>query len=166
MLPTSLRLRDVSVGRAWLYGTLAVGVLDILDALVFWGMRGVAAQRIFKAIASGVLGREALAGGAPVVALGALLHFVIACGIAGVYLWASRHWALLRRRPVACGALYGLAAYGVMQFVVLPLSAATVSSVQRGWPLANGLFAHVFCVGIPAALAARNSRPPQLGDLE
>jgi len=153
--------RGVSVARAWVYGGLAVGILDIADALVFWGLRGVAPQRIFRSIASGLLGAEARTGGPAVIVLGVLCHFVIAFTIAGIYLAASRRWTVLRRHPILCGALYGLAAYVVMQFVVLPLSAATVGSTQKGWPLVNGLFAHVFCVGIPAALAARKARPPE-----
>ena len=37
----------LTVGRALLYGTLTVGVLDILDAIVFFGLRfGVPPIRI------------------------------------------------------------------------------------------------------------------------
>jgi hypothetical protein len=51
------------MGRAIAYGALAVGVLDILDALVFFGLRGVAPIVILQSIASGVLGRTAYEGG-------------------------------------------------------------------------------------------------------
>ena len=45
--------------RAILWGTLAVGTLDALDAIVFFGLRGVTPLRIFQSIASGLLGRAA-----------------------------------------------------------------------------------------------------------
>lgn len=51
-------------GRALLVGTLAVGVLDILDAIVFFALRGAQPIRILQSIAAGLLGRAAFAGGA------------------------------------------------------------------------------------------------------
>ena len=42
----------VSMGRAIAYGTLAVGILDILDAFLFLGLRGVAPIVILQSIAS------------------------------------------------------------------------------------------------------------------
>ena len=44
------------MGRAILYGGLVVGTLDALDALIFFGLRGVAPIRIGQSIAAGVLG--------------------------------------------------------------------------------------------------------------
>ena len=51
----------LTLGRAILYGTLALGVLDLLDALIFFGLRGVAPILIPQSIASGVLGGAAAA---------------------------------------------------------------------------------------------------------
>lgn len=46
--------------RAIAYGGLTVGVLDGLDAIVFFGLRnGVGPLQIFKGIAGGLAGREA-----------------------------------------------------------------------------------------------------------
>jgi hypothetical protein len=149
----SMRL---SPGRAIVFGTLTVGVLDILDAFVFFGARGVAPGRILQSIASGVLGRAAYQGGTQAAALGVLLHFVIAFGIVVVYFAATRVLPALHRRPWIFGAAYGVAVYLVMNLIVVPLSAAVVGS----WPpppvvLANGLLIHVLGVGIPSALFAR-----------
>lgn len=44
--------------RALLYGTLAVGILDITDAIVFFGLRSAKPIRILQSIASGLLGRS------------------------------------------------------------------------------------------------------------
>ena len=44
---------------AILWGGAVAGTLDISDALVFHGVRGVAPWRILQAIASGLLGPQA-----------------------------------------------------------------------------------------------------------
>ena len=66
------------MGRAILFGTLAVGVLDLADALIFFGLRGARPIRIFQSIAAGLLGRASFSGGVPTALLGVILHFFIA----------------------------------------------------------------------------------------
>ena len=51
-------MRGTMKVRALLYGALAVGVFDLLDALVFFGLRGVSPIRIPQSIAAGLLGRS------------------------------------------------------------------------------------------------------------
>ena len=109
--------------RAIALGGLTVGVLDGLDALVFFGARGVPPIRIFQAIASGLLGRDAYQGGIATLLLGVALHFLIATTVVAVYVTASRQIALLNTRPLFFGPLYGIAVYLVMNLVVIPLSA-------------------------------------------
>jgi hypothetical protein len=144
--------------RAVLFGTLTVAALDILDAFVFfWFYRGVEPAVILQSIASGLLGREAYAGGMATAALGALLHTFIAFVVVLVYFLASRRLPVLREHPVLCGALYGVGVWLAMNFVVLPLSAAAVG--PQVWPtVVNGLAIHVLGVGIPSALFARAAR--------
>jgi hypothetical protein len=76
--------------RALLVGGLTVGVLDGLDALIFFGLRGVAPARVFQGIASGLLGRSAFAGGMATALLGILLHFFIAFAVVTLYHVAAR----------------------------------------------------------------------------
>lgn len=145
--------------RAVLLGTLTVGVLDALDAVVFFGLRGVAPIRIFQSIASGLLGGAAYGGGLSTALLGTALHFLIAFAVVGAYVLASRRLPVLARRPFLCGPLYGLLVYAVMDLVVVPLSAAVVgpSSLPA---VVNGLLIHALGVGLPAALFARAAGPP------
>ncbi|MGH7557173.1 MAG: hypothetical protein ACREMD_05240 [Gemmatimonadota bacterium] len=144
----------LSPGRALLYGTLTVGILDLLDAFVFFGLRGVAPILIPQSIASGLLGRAAYEGGAATAALGVLLHFFIALVIVFTYHAASRRLPLLARRPLLHGPLYGLLVYAVMNLIVLPLSAAVVG--PKSWPeVVNGVLIHILGVGLPSALSAR-----------
>jgi len=150
----------LSVGRAIAYGTLTVGVLDALDAIVFFGLRnGVPAYRIFQSIASGLLGRASFQGGAATVVLGIACHFTVACGIVTVFVLASRRWPALAQRPFVWGPLYGIAAYLVMNLVVVPLSAAR-GGAQPLAVVVNGLLIHIIGVGTPAALFARAAYAP------
>jgi hypothetical protein len=148
----------MSAGRAILLGTLIVGVLDGLDAIVFFHFwAGVAPGRIFQGIAAGLLGRTAaIQGGTATVVLGVVLHFVVACGIVTVFVTASRGFRVLTARPIVSGIVYGLIAYAVMNVVVIPLSAIGPRTAPIPVPvLVNGLLIHVFGVGLPAALVAR-----------
>ena len=144
-----------------LYGTLAVGILDIADAFVFfWFRNGVRPMRILHSIAAGLLGRDAaMAGGVTTAMLGLALHFFIAFMIVLTFHLASRRMRALTQHPVGCGILYGLAVYAVMNYVVMPLSAAPPRNLVP--PLAvllNGLLIHAFGVGLPAALSVRAAR--------
>jgi sulfite exporter TauE/SafE len=146
--------------KAIAYGGLVVGVLDLLDAFLFFGLRnGATPIAILHSIAAGAVGRDAArAGGLTTAALGLLLHFLVAILITTVYVAASRALPVLRRRWVICGIAFGVIAYFVMTFVVVPLSNAgpgRISFVLPATPvLINGLLIHAFAVGLPAAYFA------------
>lgn len=148
----------LSVGKAILLGTCIVGVLDGLDAVVLsWVRSGVAPTRVFQFIASGLIGRDAFSGGVATAWLGVLLHFVIAAGIVSVYVLASRRLAALREHPWMCGPLFGIAAYLVMNFLVVANSAIGGVSFNTVGVI-NGVLIHMFGVGLPAALVASRVR--------
>jgi hypothetical protein len=148
----------VSTRAALLFGTLTVGTLDILDAIVFFGIRSHAAPiRIFQSIAAGLLGRAAFSGGLRTALLGALLHYFIAGSIVAVFLLLSRAIPVLRQRAVVSGILYGVGVYLFMNFVVLPLSNAGRGPFVLPVVI-NGVLIHMFGVGVPAALFARAIR--------
>lgn len=150
----------LSTSRALLYGTLVVGILDLADALVFFGLRGARPIRILQSIASGLLGRAAFSGGLGTAVLGAALHFFIAFMVVATFFVASRYVSILRHSLVGSGLIYGVAVYLVMNFVVLPLSAAGRGSFT--WPVvANGLIIHMLGVGLPSSLFARAGRANQ-----
>jgi hypothetical protein len=146
--------------RAILLGGLTVGALDILDAFIFFGLRGVAPQRILHSVAAGLLGREAaIAGGLKTALLGLVLHFTIATGVVATYYLVSKALSFLVRYPIICGLLYGLVVFYLMQLVVLPLSATSgKAGLPTGAPLINGLLIHALGVGLPAALFTAKSR--------
>ena len=140
-----------------IYGGLIVGVLDALDATIFSGLRGVSPSRVWQFVASGLLGRASFDGGMKTAALGLLIHFLIAFILAAIYYGASLYFPVLVRRAVLWGLLYGVAVYFVMNYLVLPLSAAPPLRFSVASFL-NGLIGHALLVGLPIALVARHSR--------
>jgi hypothetical protein len=137
---------------------IIAGTLDISDAFIFYGLRGVSPTRILQGIASGVIGRAAFTQGTRSALLGLFFHYLIATTAATLYILASRHLPL-SRHPFLWGGLYGLVVYGVMNYVVLPLSKIGLRPTPPLVPLINGVAALVFFIGIPTALIARRYIP-------
>jgi hypothetical protein len=142
--------------EAILWGGTIAGILDIADAIIVSGFYGVAPSRVLQSVASGLLGRASFSGGMSTAALGLGLHFFIAFTAAAVYALASVKLPLLIRRPLLSGAIYGVIVWLVMRQIVLPLSLFTQGRLTL-IGLLNGLFAHIFCVGIPIALATKRT---------
>jgi hypothetical protein len=140
--------------RAIACGTLVVGALDALDAIVFFGLRGATPTRIFQSIAAGLLGRPSFSGGLSTAALGAVLHFFIAFLIVATYMLASRQIAILTRSPIICGLVYGVLVYLCMNLVVLPLSVAGRPTFVLPVVI-NGVLIHMLGVGLPSTLFAK-----------
>ncbi|HEX8772943.1 MAG TPA: hypothetical protein VF735_05010 [Pyrinomonadaceae bacterium] len=140
-----------------LYGGLVVGILDGLFALIFYGLiLGAQPMRIFQSVAAGLLGKASFDGGTRTFLLGVLLHFVVALCIAAVYYAASLKLPLLIDHAIVSGLVYGMIAYLVMNYVVIPLSAIGYrpSSFRLFLPAFIG---HALLVGLPIALLARRS---------
>lgn len=144
-----------------LVGGLLVGLLDGLDAVIFYGIHpGVAPDRLFQGIARGLIGARAFQGGWATVLLGVGLHFLISFGAAAAYYLLALQWSLLVRRPWLSGTVFGLAFYAFMYRAVIPLSALPPRPPGIPWPaVIDEIFAHIFLVGLPVALmAARSAR--------
>ena len=142
-------------GEAILLGGIAAALLDIALAMTFWWFyNGASPQVILQSIAAGLLGKASFAGGLGTATLGAFLHLFIACGMAAVYFLGCLRWPVLFRRPVFCGAVYGVVLYLAMTYVVLPLSQAMPLPFIPSWFLAS-VASHIVLVGIPIALVAR-----------
>lgn len=137
---------------AILWGGLWAGTLDIITAFIRWGKP----VKLLQGIASGLLGPQAFRGGWGIASLGLALHFFIAFTAAAIYYVASRKLTFMRRRAVTWGALYGVAVYMFMSWVVVPLSALPKSHAPfSGIGLVLSLLTHILCVGLPIALAVR-----------
>ena len=141
-----------------LAGGLAAGALDITYACVFWALKaGTSPQRIFQSVAKGVLGPPTFKGGAATAALGLFLHFFIATAMSITYYIFARRWAALIERPLMFGAAYGLMLYGVMNYIVVPLSAARGGGSGGALWVTLSILVHMFLIGVPIAFFARKA---------
>lgn len=144
--------------RAWLLGGGVIAALELALATAYWSWQGVPALRTAQGVAAWWLGREAYAGGATTALLGYLLYAGMLTAAVAVYDLAARRHSLLRRRPLRCGALYGLAVYVVLIEVLVPLLAAyPAGSARWDWRLTCAA-AYALCVGCGSAVVARLSR--------
>jgi hypothetical protein len=138
-----------------LAGGAVAATLDIVYAWLFWRVRaGVAMERILQSVAAGLLGPDSFAGGARTAALGLVLHYGIATTMSVTFWLASTRWPALIAHPLRSGAVYGLLLYAVMNFVVVPLSAAAPGARDPLW-VGLSVLVHVVFIGIPIALFAR-----------
>jgi len=149
--------RSRSGFSAVLWIGLIAGTLDITDSLIFNALRGITPAMVFRYIASGLIGLSAAVHwGLAAVAMGVVLHYLIALAWAAIFFAASRKFALLIRRPVISGLLYGLGVYLFMNLVLLPLS--NVPNTRHAISLAsriNGVLAVVIFIGLTISLLVR-----------
>lgn len=136
---------------------LTAASLDMLYATGFWALKGVPPTRILQSIAAGVLGKASFSGGMTTAALGLVLHCLIALGMAVAYFIVARRLPLLVQRPWLCGVAYGLLLYAVMQYVVVPASAAPGGGTPNPLWIVCSIVAHALLVGLPIAWCARRA---------
>ncbi len=134
-------------------GGLVAGTLDLTQACILFGWN------IPLTIAGGLLGRQAVQGGAGTYALGVLLHFFIATLAATVYYVASRRLPFMTDHPLVCGLFFGMAVELVMRLVVLPLSALHARGPYELQDEILGLVVHMVVVGLPIAYSVRRFAP-------
>jgi hypothetical protein len=132
---------------------------DITYAILYYGWRGISAERILQTVASGLLGKASYDGGWQTAALGLACHYAIVIVAAAVFWAVARRWDWLRREPITAGLAFGVAIYGFMNFVVLPLSAYPYPLRFPLLTTATGLLVHMVGVGLPIALITRRAHP-------
>ncbi len=144
--------------RAIIGGAAVAGTLDLASIFALLASKGVGPERILQSVASGLLGKAAFTGGAQAAAIGFAAHYAIMLVFALAWALLAGRWAPARRKPYAAGALYGLGTFFVMNYVVVPYSAAA------RWPhwtpvmLAHALMVHVVFVGLVLAWFGRAAR--------
>lgn|SRR5574337_1966 len=107
--------------RVILAGGLISGTVDIGAAsLINWLNPAI----ILHAIASGVLGRASFAGGAASAVLGLVLQWLMSLLIVAIFVLLAFIFTIARRYWIVAGIAYGVLVFFVMNYVVVPLSAA------------------------------------------
>jgi hypothetical protein len=140
-----------------LFAALVAGALDITAALAnSYFSSGIKPERVFRFIASGIFGKAAFTGNNSMIVLGATFHFTIAFIFALFFAILYPRLKFLSRNIFITGILYGIFAWLVMTFLVLPLSntPGTRSPTVRG--IIFQLMFHIFLIGIPITLIIHN----------
>ncbi len=130
---------------------------DIVYAILFYGWKGVPAERILQTVASGLLGNASFEGGRSSASLGLFCHYAIVVVAAALYYAVARRWAFLRDEPSTAGLVYGLCIYLFMNFVVLPLSAYPYPMRFGLLSTATGVLVHMVGVGLSISLITRRA---------
>lgn len=157
------KVSGLNAANAIVIGGLVAGALDLAAALVFGVAQGTPPVAVLQYIASARIGPGAYEAGLAGALTGVFIHFGASFSFAAAYVVAASRIGALRMRPLVFGPLYGLAVYGTMTFLVVPLSHAAAGS----WPpppfvLISQLFFHLILFGLPIALAASRIRPDSL----
>jgi len=150
--------RSQAITAIVLAGCAAATVDLIYISTYSYLMAGVMPVRILKSIATGLLGTDALNGGAGVATLGFVAHYVILIVAASFYWAASRRIPFLTQRAFLAGILYGLAIWLVMNYIVLPLSAAPKFNGPMLGKVCN-FAAHLLLIGPALALTIKRFAP-------
>lgn len=108
------------VGRRIILAGIIAGTIDIGSASLI-SHRGP--TWICRAIAGGVLGLNSFHAGDWAELLGLLIQWLIGISVAGIYVWATGQIRPLRRNWILGGVIAGIVTFGVMNYVVVPLSA-------------------------------------------
>jgi hypothetical protein len=142
--------REANGVLAIVVGGVGAGVLDLVQAFILFG------GKVPLTIAAGLIGGDAMRGGAAIYGLGVFLHFFIALSAAAIYYGVSRKLAFLRENPLVCGLFFGAAAHTVMQLVVLPLSALHARGPYQYSALVLGLLVHMILIGLPISFSVHH----------
>jgi len=151
----------MKLATAILLGGAVAGAADITYACVHYNLvYGTPPERIFQSVAAGLVGGEAArTGGWGTAGLGLVAHFALATIMALVFNIAVKLVRPLASLWFISGPLYGIAIMFVMNYLVVPMSAAGgPAKLPDGEFLYGAIFAHTLLVGLPIAWFASRVR--------
>jgi hypothetical protein len=153
---TSLNIRN-SLLRTSLIGGLTISLLHLIVqvGLVFGILLMSPFISSMQYVASGAMGDIAFTGGLVTALLGVILEFTMTFIIAGVFVLSVDRIPVLRRHVIVGSLLYGFGVFIVMNFVVLPLSAAPTLPAPPMWLLIEIIMEHVLLIGLPLGILVR-----------
>lgn len=153
--------------RPIVVGGLVAGTLDIGAAAL---INRVSPVLIAHYIASGALGKAAFSAGASAAYLGLVLQWAMSIVIAAIYWFVTVRMPRLRKRWWLGGVLAGVVIFLVMNFIVMPFSAApvTLHEVIARFRLTKGAenLLAMLVFGLIVAYCARHVGPSGRGEPE
>lgn len=137
-----------------LFTGLVAGTLDIGAALLnYYVKTGNDPVNVLKFVASGLIGARGFGDDPAIPFIGLLVHYFIAfCWIIFFFLGYNLVW---RKVPTVLlrAVFYGLLVYGLMNFVVVPLTPAPALTKTIASASLEAMIL-VVCIGLPAAVGA------------
>jgi hypothetical protein len=130
------------------------GILDGTAAVLFLGNMDY--SRVFKFVASGLFGKTAFDGGNEMVVYGISIHLLIAMTFAVLYYFIFSKIDFFSRNKIIGGLLYGILAWLIMTFLVLPFTNVTQSEMTLVGAIKNVVIL-MCCIGLPIALIIQSN---------
>lgn len=145
--------RSTSI-KAILTAWLIAGTMDISAASIQVSLAGGNPIRMFKYIASGVFGIEAVSGGAAMAVLGLFFHYTIALIWATLFYIAYPYISRVTKNWIALGFSYGIFVWTIMNLVVVPTSNVPPHSLTlKGSIIEVSIL--IVCIGLPISFVVR-----------
>jgi hypothetical protein len=154
---TSLINNRNSLLRLSVIGGLILGMLHLIiqSWFVFSFLGKTPLMSVLQYVASGAMGNAAFAGGPATALLGLTLDFLMTTIMAGVFILSADRIPLLRQHVIFGSLLYGFGVFIVMNFIVLPLSAAPPLPAPPMWLFIEIILEHILLIGLPLGLLVR-----------
>ena len=148
-----------SLLRLSLIGGLISGFLHLLiqQGIVFGLILKTPIISSLQFSASGIVVDAAFAGGLATALFGLVLDFIMITIMAGVFIFSVDRIPLLRRNVIVGSILYGVGVYIVMNFIVLPLSAAPELPAPPMWLLIELVLEHIVLIGLPLGILVQRT---------
>ena len=156
-LASTTLMNRSSLLRFSVIGGLITGMLHLIVqiGIVFGLILKTPFISSFQYIASGAMGNAAFTGGLATALLGLVLDFIMTTIMAGVFILSVDRIPLLRRYVIPGSILYGFGVFVVMNFIVLPLSAAPALPAPPMWLFIEIILEHILLIGLPLGLLVR-----------
>jgi len=140
-------------------GGLILGMLHLIiqSWLVFSLLEQNPFISVLQYVASGAMGNAAFTGGPATALLGLVLDFLMTTIMAGVFILSADQIPLLRSHVIPGSLLYGFGVFIVMNFIVLPLSAAPPLPAPPMWLFIEMILEHVLLIGLPLGILVRRN---------
>jgi len=131
-----------------------VGSLDGLGATINYLVSGNKdAAKLFQFIASGAFGKAAYSGGAAMVFMGVMFHYIVAYLFTVFFFLIAGKIKLLSRKKLLSGILYGIFIWLIMNLLILPLTRIPPCMLHFK-PVVIGIAILIIAIGIPLSYIA------------
>jgi hypothetical protein len=146
--------------RAGLLTGISDGLFSSILSVAFYHST---VARLFQGVASVVVGRQALDGGAPAALLGVFMHFCVAFAWSAAFLFVVVRLPWVKRALRSSGgvlkiaALYGPLVWMAMSLIVIPLLTQRPPAITSRWW--TQLIGHAPFVGMPIVWTASSRTP-------